>query len=175
MILFFRIILVGLLAKLRSRVAPLEPSRLRLTVLPTDCDLYRHLNNGRYLSLMDLGRLDMAIRNGSWKLMIANKWYPVAASAAIRYRKSIELFERFDLQTRIVGWDEKWYWIEQQFLVGDELRADAVLKVVFLHGRETIPPAKVNAALGLDLPPNYVPEWIAHWIETEDVMKTREE
>ena len=39
-------------------------ARIRLTTLPTDIDILRHMNNGRYLSLFDLGRWDLLIRTG---------------------------------------------------------------------------------------------------------------
>ena len=37
-------------------LAPTAVGRIRLTTLPTDIDILRHMNNGRYLSLFDLGR-----------------------------------------------------------------------------------------------------------------------
>ena len=40
----------------RGRLAPTGISRIRLTTLLTDIDLLLHMNNGRYLSLFDLGR-----------------------------------------------------------------------------------------------------------------------
>lgn len=174
MVLFFRILLVAITSHFRSRISPTAPARLKLTVLPTDCDLYRHLNNGRYLSLMDLGRLDLVIRAGIGKLMVRNRWFPVVASATIRFRKSIDFLERFELETTLVGWDEKWVWIEQRFVVGDEIRADALLKGVFLEKRTPVPPSRLFAALGLEAEPRHVPEWIAHWTESEEAMKSRE-
>ncbi len=35
---------------------PLEPSVTTLRVLPTDLDLYLHVNNGTYLQMMDVAR-----------------------------------------------------------------------------------------------------------------------
>lgn len=34
----------------------------------------------------------------------------------MRFKRSIEPFERFSLRTRIAGYDEKWLWIEQRFI-----------------------------------------------------------
>ena len=55
----WRTLLVILAARRRVRrgqtLAPNEVGRVRLTTLPTDLDILRHMNNGRYLSLFDLG------------------------------------------------------------------------------------------------------------------------
>ena len=45
----------------RGHLPPTGVSRIRLTTLPTDIDLLRHMNNGRYLSLFDLGRWDLLV------------------------------------------------------------------------------------------------------------------
>ncbi len=42
----------------------LEPSRAAFRVLPNDCDLNFHMNNGRYLSFMDLGRVHLMAQTG---------------------------------------------------------------------------------------------------------------
>ena len=64
----WRTLLVLLRAQRRlRREGPVDPNsvgRIRIRVLPTDIDLLRHLNNGRYLSLFDLGRWDLLTRTG---------------------------------------------------------------------------------------------------------------
>ncbi|HCU78225.1 MAG TPA: 4-hydroxybenzoyl-CoA thioesterase, partial [Microbacterium sp.] len=56
----WRTMLVIWRARWRKRreglVSPTGVARIRLTTLPTDIDILRHVNNGRYLSLFDLGR-----------------------------------------------------------------------------------------------------------------------
>jgi acyl-CoA thioesterase FadM len=43
---------------------------LRLRVLPNDIDINLHMNNGRYLTICDLTRVDMFIRTGLAKTML---------------------------------------------------------------------------------------------------------
>ncbi len=43
---------------------PEQTSVLTLRVLPNDLDPSLHMNNGRYLAIMDLGRIDLLIRSG---------------------------------------------------------------------------------------------------------------
>ena len=69
----WRTLLVILSARRRSRrgqtLAATAVGRIRLTTLPTDLDILRHMNNGRYLSLFDLGRWDLLIRTGLFDAM----------------------------------------------------------------------------------------------------------
>ena len=59
-LLFLLFRLIGL-----PRKGPLEESRVAFRVLPTDCDINLHMNNGRYLSFMNLGRLHLVAHLGS--------------------------------------------------------------------------------------------------------------
>src|SRR5690606_21299243 len=72
----WRTLLVILRARLgvrRGRRLELdEVGRIRLTTLPSDIDLLRHMNNGRYLSLFDLGRWDLLTRTGLFDVLKEN-------------------------------------------------------------------------------------------------------
>jgi hypothetical protein len=66
--LWFRLILLLLMTPWRPKLeGPLDVSRLRFTVLPNDLDASLHMNNGRYWTLMDLGRMDLLLRTGLWR------------------------------------------------------------------------------------------------------------
>src|SRR5258706_9609368 len=62
--MFFRLIRIYLRARWSSARDPLRISRLTFIVSPTDLDIFRHMNNGVYFSIMDLGRVDMLVRSG---------------------------------------------------------------------------------------------------------------
>jgi hypothetical protein len=59
-----RTLMVFLRALRAPRIGLLEESAVGFRVLPGDLDVNVHLNNGRYLALMDLGRFDLLIRAG---------------------------------------------------------------------------------------------------------------
>ena len=75
--LLLRLIWVLLTARLRGPLRLLDESRLRLLVLPTDLDTNLHMNNGRYLSIMDRGRMDYVMRVGLLRIVIRNRWMPL--------------------------------------------------------------------------------------------------
>jgi acyl-CoA thioesterase FadM len=149
--LWFRLLWWLLTWPRRGRLGPLDKSSLSFTVLPTDLDVNLHMNNGRFLALMDLGRLDLLARSGLVGVALKKKWRPIAAAITIHYRKPLQPFQRFQLETRILGWDEKWFYIEQVFLRGSTPLAQAWFKGLLLGPNGRIHSAEVLAAAGFPL------------------------
>ena len=114
------------------RLAPSEVSRIRLTTLPTDIDILRHMNNGRYLSLFDLGRWDLLVRTGIWDAMNSHGWYAVVSSETITFRKSLQLWQRFDIESRMLGHDDRAVYMEHRAVVDGEVYARAIVRARLL-------------------------------------------
>jgi acyl-CoA thioesterase FadM len=131
--LWFRMIRVLILALLRPRLGLLDVSRIAFRVWPFDLDVNVHMNNARYVALMDLGRLDIIVRSGLGGVVLRRRLQPVIASAMVRYRRSLLPFERFTLVTRVIGWDDKWLYIEHRLERAGELVCLAVVKGLFLR------------------------------------------
>jgi acyl-CoA thioesterase FadM len=131
--LVFRMILVFAAAFLGRKAHMDAVHRLRFTVLPNDLDTNLHMNNGRYLTLMDLGRVDMMIRSGLIRAILREKWMPVIAGVSMIFRRSLNPFERYTLETRVLGWDDRWAYLEQTFINSKgELAARGFVKAAFL-------------------------------------------
>jgi acyl-CoA thioesterase FadM len=109
-----------------------EVTEKTMLVLPTDLDLLWHVNNGMYFSYMDFGRFDMSFRNGVYDLYNKVGWYAVVAGETIRFKKSLKLWDRFTLQTQMVGYDDKYFFIRHKFVCRGELMATGLVKVRFL-------------------------------------------
>ena len=62
--LLLRLALVLFQGRRGPRLGLLDTGSLHMRVWPTDLDVLMHMNNGRYLSLMDLGRVDLLVRSG---------------------------------------------------------------------------------------------------------------
>lgn len=143
MSLLLRVFFIFVIGLFRSRLRALESSVLNLCVLPNDLDLYMHLNNGRYLTLMDLGRMDWILRTGLGKTADRHRWKPLVASVKMTYKKSFLVFENFKLSTRIIGWDAKWFFIEQKFEKNGLVYASGLVKGLFRGPEGNIPTQKV--------------------------------
>ena len=75
--------------------------------LPWDIDIWMELNNGRTLTLYDLGRTSAAQRAGLVRVLRKNRWGLTMAGASVRYRRRIRTFERIEMRSRLAWWDDK--------------------------------------------------------------------
>lgn len=151
-----------------ARRGILDESVVRFRVWPNDLDTNLHMNNGRYMTLMDLGRLDLLLRNGAIRHVLAQKWYPVLASCHIRFRRPLNLFQRFEIRTRIVTWDEKWIYLEQRILRNGDMALHAYLKGVFVaRAGGSIPVTRLLELMGIRQAPPETPAGLAAWKEAE--------
>ena len=171
------LILRTLLVTLRAlwalaRGRTLEPfgvSVIPFHVWVNDLDVNLHMNNGRYLTIMDLGRFDFILRAGVWKAMRRGGWMALIGAATIRYKRSLAPFQRYRLETRVLGWDDKWFYIEQRFVRGDELCAIGVVRGLF-RGREgNVPTGDVLRAAGHAVASPPLGPVTAAWAELERV------
>lgn len=116
--LWMRLLRYLILARWRpALVLPAGVSVTRFRAWPSDLDPSMHVNNGKYLSLMDLGRLDLVVGGGLWRPVLRNGWTPVALNILIRYRREIKLFQRFRIETRLLTWNETHVVMEQVFVL----------------------------------------------------------
>src|SRR5438874_1443660 len=139
MVLFFRIVLLIIKNVFRRRVGVLDESLMRLRVWPTVMDLNFHLNDGRYMSLAGLARVDLMLRSGLLRRAVKRGWYPVVASAIVRYRREIKWMEKFELRSRIVGWDDKWVYFEHRFEKNGDLAAIVYARGVMRNRSGAVP------------------------------------
>jgi acyl-CoA thioesterase FadM len=169
LVLGIRYPLAALRAMRGRRIGLLDEGLVRLRVRLRDCDVLLHVNNGRYLSLMDIGRIDHSGRSGLITMARARGWHAVAGGATIRFRRELRWRERYVLRTRLVGWDEGWSYWQQVFERADgRLAARAYVKVAVLDGeRRRVPIAQVVEALGADPQSPPLPDGIVAWQASE--------
>ena len=106
-------------------------------IWPWDLDPWRELNNGRTLTLFDLGRIPMSVRMGFEKVAKANGWGITVAGNTTRYRKRVTVFQKLTQISRVVGWDDRFGYIEQSFWRGDECTNHMLLRYAFISkGRD---------------------------------------
>lgn len=174
--LWLRLIWAHLSWRFRPTLSVSDVGVRSFLVWPTDIDIFLHMNNGIYLTLLDLARYDLMKRSNAWQKLKKLKVHPVVVQETITFRKSLTPWLRFDVETKILGWDEKAFFIGQRFVVDKEIYAEAVVKLRFLKSPKGTPsPAEVNQMLGgwPKVEP-VLPEWVLHWDKEVALPKGKE-
>ena len=168
MVVLFRLLFAIFRSYRRPGISLLETSVVALHVWPNDLDLNLHMNSGRYVSMMDIGRIALLAETRLLDRVLGMRWRPVVGGALIRYRRSLLPFERFEVRTRAVCWDEKWIYFEHILERDGEVCAEGYVRALMRDDEGNVPTSELLAVAGdpdLESPP--MPEKIARWYALE--------
>ena len=166
--LWLRMLWLWLAGRSRSPVGVLGPCRTPFRVSLFDLDIFRHMNNGRYFTIMDLARVDMMSRSGLLTKLNAAGFFPVVTAETMFFRKSLNWRQSFAIETEVLWWDEKSLVLSQRFLLGTEEVATAVVRARFLRrSGGSVPVSEIIAlsgeAVALPSTPVWLPGWLAQY------------
>lgn len=155
MSLIFRMIWLLLTSLFKPRLPHIKPvNELNMMVLPNDLDINMHMNNGRYLTICDLSRVDMFIRSGLAKTMLKEKWLPIITEHTMVYKKALKPFQKYIVKMDVTGWDARSFDMVHTFIVGDRVVAEGTSKGVIYSKQEgVIPPERVMETVGRYIKP----------------------
>ncbi len=173
--LWFRLIWQMLSWRSRSKLAIGDMGRRTFRVWPTDLDIYAHMNNGIFFTLMDIGRFDQGVRAGLWKEWKKRSWYPVVVAENITFRKSLMPWQLFDLESKVIGWDDEAFYFEQRFVAKGEIYAKAIVRIRFLkRPRGIVTPAEIIEVTGWSGERPILPKWVADWAKQSMLPRVKE-
>ena len=137
---------------------------------PWDLDIFGELNNGRALTLYDLGRIPWSARIGLTRALREQRWQVAVAGASVRYRRRVRAFDRILMRTRALGWDARFFYVEQSMrLPSGEVASHVLIRSAVTDAKGIVAPARVLSAIGHDLPSPELPEWVAAWSGAESL------
>ena len=143
---------------------------------PWDLDPWMELNNGRTLTLYDLGRVPSMLRTGLVDLLKKAGCGITVAGATVRYRQRIRVFERVEMRTRVLGWDDRFFYMEQGIWSQGRCANHILLRLAAFRDKAgvgkpggIIPPAELLTYWGecTEVHAPKLPEWVERWIESE--------
>lgn len=155
------------IARKRPAIDPLGTHVSTHRCWPWDLDPWIELNNGRTLTLYDLGRLPMALRTGMIRLMRDNGWNITVAGNSTRYRRRIRGFQRFTMVTRMLGWDQRFFYVDQSLWSRGECCNQMLLRGAITSAEGIVPPGRLMAAGGHAPDSPALPDWVRAWIEAD--------
>ena len=134
---------------------------------PWDIDPWMELNNGRTLTLYDLGRVPLAVRTGLVAAARANGWGLAVAGVSVRYRRRVRAFERIEMRSALVGRDARFLYVEQAMRHDGEAVSGALIRTAVTSPDGIVPTDRVLAAMGLPgwHPPP--PPWVEAWSQAD--------
>lgn len=171
--LILRLLRVLLLLPFVPRRDLFAESRLSFRVLPNDCDVNFHMNNGRYLTFMDLGRVHLVAQAGLLRRLLRRRLIPVLSAVEVNFVRPLRPLQKFDLVTRVLTWDDKYVYLEQRFESRGALCAIATARGLFLRKGRAVAIAQVVRALGVTAAPPPMPAVVTHWKELTALKKER--
>ena len=146
--LLLRLVYVFILSLFRERLpVGVTVSRLALRTLPNDLDINMHMNNGRYLTICDLNRVDLFIRTGLARVMIERGWMPLIADHTMTYKKPLKLFEKYEVVLKLTHWDDKFFYMTHVFVSNDRIMAMGTSKGAVRSRDGVVKPEEVIAAV----------------------------
>ncbi len=166
---FLRLAYQGIVAR---RMPPLAPGDVHVShhvCWPWDLDLWWELNNGRTLTIFDLGRIPMAIRTGLIDMLRAQRWGLTVAGSVVRYRRRVRMFDRLEIRSRLLGWDARFMYVEQAMWNSrGDCTSHAVYRSAVTDASGIVATERVRAAMGLSGDAPEMPGWVRDCFAAED-------
>ncbi len=134
---------------------------------PWDLDPWVELNNGRTLTLFDLGRLPLGARTGLHNILKAKRWGMTVAGSSVRYRRRVTLFSRLTTYSRCLGWDDRFLYMEQSMWKGEECTSHVLIRSAVVSKAGIVPPADLAKAFRAAVDSPALPDWVTAWIAAE--------
>jgi acyl-CoA thioesterase FadM len=167
---WLRLARVGARALQQPRIDLFEPTRVSLRVWPGDLDGNLHVNNGRYLALADLGRITWFLRSGVLARAHKFRALPVISDAFAKFRRELKLLETFTIETRLLGWERRYLFLEHKFLVDEHVSGLVGVRCVFKSGRRTIYPSELLSGLSTRAHPPVLPAWLSRFSDSCEAL-----
>ena len=134
---------------------------------PQDIDVFMEMNNGRILTILDLGRSVLAKRVGLLDALKENGWGMTMAGASIRYRKRIRPFVKFKTLNRCLGWDDKFIYLEHTIWIGADCAVQALYRSALTDAAGIVRPQRLLDHIGYDGDRPALPAWAQNWVDAD--------
>ena len=134
---------------------------------PWDTDMFGELNNGRILTLFELGRWESTVRLGLLKPFLSGKHTLAVAGVSVRYRKRIPIFQKYRMQTRMLGYDARFFYVDQSMWQGDTAMNQMLLRAAIRDTSGTVPPRDFLERMGKPTEQPGLPDWVQAWMEAD--------
>lgn len=163
MTLYFRLLIIMFKILFSPKRYPLDISISNFRVLPLDCDLNFHLTSARYLAFIEAATIYHMGQMGVLSKLLKRGCFPINANYDVTFIRPIKPFEKIRVISRIVTWDDKYWYKEHRFEVDGELRAFGMVRGVVVCKKVVTSMGEIMAITGEELITPDVPEAVLKW------------
>jgi len=171
--LYFRLFWTYLRAMLKPGIDPGDMVEMDMRVWPNDLDVNRHMNNGRFMTVLDLGIIESLVRSRFFKVVRSLGGFPMEGGTLITYRKQLSPFQKYKLRMWYLGCDRFWHVFSFVFMTADgKVAARGLLKGgAVKRGTGLIPSDQIwgqyETLFGEKVTPPPLPEVARRWLQLE--------
>jgi acyl-CoA thioesterase FadM len=168
-----RSLLRGLVA---PRISPFEAAESYFRVWINDIDVFGHMNNGRYMQIMDAARVEWMVRCGVAGAMWRNRWSAIVGGGMMRYRHSLHVVQRYCVRTRLLFWDTRWFYLEHTFIDSNErVVAAGIARAALRHSAGWVDTQRVVAEVAPQATVLTEPAFLRDWLAAEEQIFAAEQ
>ena len=151
--------------------SPFDETELKRRVGIGDCDPNLHMTNSRYLVIADEARFDLFFRAG-FGAALRRGMRTLVGSTCIRYRRDLPIIQPYTVRTRLLGWDDKWLYLENRFVRDGRTAVHLLSKSMPVGAEGKVPPAVfLEELFGPGLPPSpELPENVRVLLQGSDTL-----
>lgn len=169
---WLRLLATIFLAHFRSKISPQDTSTTNFRVWLTDVDA-SVMNHATMMTAMEMGRIDLMVRSGFFKLARKKKWYFPSRSISVQFIRPLKVLQKATLLTKVFHIDGKWIYIEQKIVRRSKVIAICIVKSIVKQGTETIPPMLIAEELGFSELPTEGKEVVDALVVKDDLVYQR--
>ena len=169
--LYLRLLWTVLRVKFMQPISMDEALVRTFKVLPNDLDINGHMNNGRYLTLLDLMIVEFFARTGFLKVLLKHGWRPMSGGAVITYRKGLKPFQTYQIRYSYAASNDIWNFMRFEFVTMEgDVCAAGYMKGAAVSKRGLVPNRVSYQKMEMQPDERPLPEAVKHWLASENAV-----
>ncbi|MCX6127740.1 MAG: thioesterase family protein [Proteobacteria bacterium] len=131
---------------------------------PHDCDINMHMTNSRFASFGDLARIGVLFDQGMMLRLMREKSAPILVAQNTIFFREIPIGRRFTIKSQILGWDDRFWFFQHDFIQGGQVKATTYAKGFFVRHKKVQGFTQILGPHAMPSPE--LPLAVKHWSES---------